>query len=80
MRVIRAFSWLCVSLLFLASVTFAAESDIAGLLNLLIEKGAVTKEDAAGFRADLAIKKQEEADLAAKKQEEKEKKKTSEVN
>ncbi|MBI4946617.1 MAG: hypothetical protein HY840_09470, partial [Bacteroidetes bacterium] len=38
----------------------AAETDVDRLLDLLVEKGVVTKDDAVGFRADLAVKKQEE--------------------
>jgi phosphate-selective porin len=40
--------------------SFAAESDVDKLLDLLVEKKVLTTEDAAGFRADLALKKQEE--------------------
>lgn len=36
-------------------------SDVDELLNLLTEKGVVRAEDAAAFRGDLAVKKQEEA-------------------
>lgn len=60
MRVIPVFGWLLVSLLILTPLSFAAESDVDRLLNLLTEKGVVSEEDAAGFRADLALKKQEE--------------------
>lgn len=75
MKIIRVFCWLFVSLLILTPISFAAVSETDLLLNLLIEKGVVTNEDAAVFRAELAIKKQEEADLAAKIQEQKEKEK-----
>jgi len=60
MRIIPVLSWLFVSILVLSALSLAAESDMDRLLYLLSEKGVVTKEEAAGFRADLAIKKQEE--------------------
>ena len=60
MRTFLALSWLVASFLALASMAFAAESDVDRLLDLLTEKGVISKEDAAAFRADLAIKKQEE--------------------
>jgi phosphate-selective porin OprO and OprP len=52
--------WLAVSFFVLSALSFAAETDVDRLLDLLVEKGVVTKDDAAGFRADLAVKKQEE--------------------
>ena len=52
--------WLLVTLSALSPASFAAESDTDRLLDLLVEKGVVTKEDAAGLRAELAVKKQEE--------------------
>lgn len=60
MRVFLVFSWLVVSLLVLAPISFAAESEVDKLLDLLVEKKVLTTEDAAGLRADLAVKKQEE--------------------
>ena len=60
MRIIPILSWLVVSLLVFTPLSFATESDVDRLLDLLVEKGVVTKDDAAGFRADLAVKKQEE--------------------
>lgn len=60
MRNFLIFSWLLVSLLILTPLSFAAESDVDRLLNLLVEKNVVTKDEAATFRADLAVKKQEE--------------------
>lgn len=45
--------------LFVLSSAFATESESDRLLDLLVEKGAVTKEEAAGLRAESAIKKQE---------------------
>lgn len=60
MKVVRFFSLLAFSLLFLTPVLQAAESDVDRLLDLLVEKKVVTAEDTALFKADLAIKKQEE--------------------
>ncbi|MBI4972309.1 MAG: hypothetical protein HZC16_00645, partial [Candidatus Omnitrophica bacterium] len=60
MRSILILSWLLVSILILAPLSYAAESDVDKLLDLLVEKKVLTTEDAAGFRADLAVKKQEE--------------------
>ncbi len=60
MRIFLIVTWLLVSLLVFSQILYAAESDVDRLLELLVEKGVVTKEDAAGFRADLAVKKQEE--------------------
>lgn len=47
-------------LLLFGRSSFAAESDVDRLLNLLVKKGVLTAEDAVGFRAELAEKKQEE--------------------
>lgn len=47
-------------LLVFVTVSLAAESDVDRLVELLIEKSVVNKEDATAFRADLAVKKQEE--------------------
>jgi len=60
MRIFLVSSWLVISLLVFAAISFAAESDTDRLLDLLVEKKVLTIEDAAGFRADLAVKKQEE--------------------
>ena len=56
----------CVTVLFLAAAqsVFAAESEVDMLLNMLTKKGVITVEDAATFRAEVAMKKQEE--VAAK--------------
>lgn len=56
----KKISWLLVSFLVITPVLWSAESDVDRLLDLLTDKNVVTKEDAAGFRADLAIKKQDE--------------------
>lgn len=55
-------SWLVVSIfvLVLASLSWSVESDVDKLLQLLIKKGVITEQDAAEFRADLAVSKQEE--------------------
>lgn len=60
MRAFLIFSWLLTSLIVITPLSFAAESDVDKLLDLLVEKKVLTSEDAAGFRADLAVKKQEE--------------------
>ncbi|MDI6783249.1 MAG: porin [bacterium] len=62
MRTIPAFRWRLLSLFFLvvSPVGWAGESEVDKLLDLLVEKGVVTKEESAGFRADLAVQKQEE--------------------
>lgn len=52
--------WLVFALVWGPAGAWAGESDVDRLLNLLVEKGIVKQEDAAAFRADLAIKKQEE--------------------
>lgn len=60
MKISMLFIWLLFSFLVSAPLSFAAETDVDRLLDLLVEKGVFTKDDAAGFRADLAVKKQEE--------------------
>jgi phosphate-selective porin len=60
MRFFSALGWLVAGLLVLAPVSFAAESDVDRLLGLLVEKKVLTQDDAVKFRADLAVKKQEE--------------------
>ncbi len=61
-RIFLIFSWMSVSLLVLTPLSFAAESDVDRLLDLLIEKKVLTTEEATAFRADLAVKKQEETE------------------
>jgi len=51
-------SWLAAGLL-LTGLAYAADKTEA-LLDLLVEKGIVTKDEAAGLRADLAVKEQDE--------------------
>lgn len=63
MRKFLAVSWLLVVLLIQAVAIFAAESGVDQLLDLLTQKGTVTTDEAAGLRADLAIKRQEENEL-----------------
>ncbi len=60
MKIFPLFGWLAAGILAFAQASYAAESDVDRLLNLLVEKKVVTEEDAAAFRADLAVKKQEE--------------------
>ncbi len=60
MKVFLIFSWLLVSFLILTSLSYAAESDVDKLLELLVKKKVITADDAAEFRVELAVKKQEE--------------------
>lgn len=60
MRSVPVAAWLITGLLVITNLSFAAESDVDRLLDLLVEKKVVTAEDAAAFKGDLAIKKQEE--------------------
>lgn len=54
------FGWLVISFIGQAPLSLAAESDVDRLLELLVEKRVLSREDATAFRADLAVKKQEE--------------------
>jgi len=58
-------SWVSVGLLITVPASFAAESDVDRLLDLLVAKKVLTQEDATTFRAELAIKKQEEKQPAS---------------
>ncbi len=60
MKNIRILSLLVFSFLILTRVSPAAESEADQLLNFLTERKVVTTVEAAGFRADLAVKKQSE--------------------
>jgi len=60
MRIFISLGWLLVSLLILIPISYAAESDVDRLLDLLVQEKVLTQEKAAAFRADLAVKKQEE--------------------
>lgn len=60
MKIFLISGWLVFSLLAVTISSFAVESDTDRLLNLLVEKNVISAEDAAAFRADLAVKKQEE--------------------
>lgn len=60
MRILAVFGWALVSLLIFVSVSDAAESEVDKLLELLVKKGVVTQGEATGFRAELAVKKQED--------------------
>ena len=58
MKKLLLISWLAAGLL-LTGLAYAADKTEA-LLDLLVEKGIVTKDEAAGLRADLAVKEQDE--------------------
>jgi hypothetical protein len=60
MKRILVVGLIAASLFVLGSVSWAAESDVDRLLELLVKKGVVTTQEAVEFRADLAVKKQEE--------------------
>lgn len=60
MRIFIISSWLLINFLGLARLSFAAESDVDRLLDLLVTKKVLSTEDAVTFKADLAVKKQEE--------------------
>lgn len=60
MRVFLATGWLIASLVFTTALSWAAESDVDRLLEFLIKEKVITQEKATEFRADLAIKKQDE--------------------
>lgn len=53
------FGWILVSF-FILPVSLATADSLDNLVDLLVQKGLVSAEEAAGFRADLAVKKQEE--------------------
>lgn len=65
MRVFLISGWLIASLFFTAALSWAAETDVDRLLSLLVEKKVLTPDDATAFRADLAVKKQEEKQPAS---------------
>ncbi len=60
MRKILVIGWLLAVQLASATLSFAAESDVDRLLEFLIKEKVLTQEKATEFRADLAVKKQEE--------------------
>lgn len=60
MRVFFIFGWLIASLFLTSALSWAAESDVDRLLEFLIKEKVITQEKATEFRADLAVKKQEE--------------------
>jgi len=60
MKFFLSFSWLMASLIFTAAPVRAVESDVDRLLELLVKEKVLTQEKATEFRADLAVKKQEE--------------------
>ncbi len=65
MRIILVVGWLLAAQLASATLAFAAESDVDRLLEFLIKEKVLTQEKATEFRADLAIKKQDEKQPAA---------------
>lgn len=62
MRIFLISSWLIASIFFAGAYTYvwAAESDVDKLLDLLVQEKVITQEKATAFRANLAVKKQEE--------------------
>lgn len=60
MKILAVFSLSLAAALITAPLANAAESDVDRLLDLLVKKGVVTQGEATGFRADLAVKKQED--------------------
>lgn len=60
MRIVPVAGWFLAAQLVLATLSFAAETDVDRLLEFLIKEKVITQEKATEFRADLAIKKQEE--------------------
>lgn len=60
MRSISVWSLSAAVFFIITSASWAVESDVDRLLQLLVKKGVVTEQEAAEFRADLAVKKQEE--------------------
>jgi hypothetical protein len=65
MRTFLVSSWLIAGIFFTGAFSWAAETDADRLLELLVEKKVLTREDASAFRADLAIKKQDEKQPAS---------------
>lgn len=61
MKILAVFSWVLAGALLAVPFADAAESDVDRLLDLLVKKGVVTQDEATTFRADLAVKKQEDA-------------------
>lgn len=60
MRVFLISGWLIASLFLTGAYSWAAETDVDRLLEFLIKEKVITQEKATEFRADLAVKKQEE--------------------
>jgi len=65
MRIFLVSGWLIASLFFAGALSWAAETDVDRLLEFLIKEKILTQEKATEFRADLAIKKQDEKQPAA---------------
>ncbi len=60
MRIFLVFSWLIISLLFLTTSSRTEATGVDNLLDLLQGKDLITPEEAAGLRADPAIKESEQ--------------------
>ena len=60
MKIVKVTGWLLAAQLVLVPLSFAIESDVDRLLELLVEKKVLTREDANAFRAEVAMQKQEE--------------------
>ncbi len=65
MRVLLVVGWLLAAQLASSTLAFAVETDVDRLLEFLIKEKVLTQEKATEFRADLAIKKQDEKQPAA---------------
>ncbi|MDD5465134.1 MAG: putative porin [Candidatus Omnitrophica bacterium] len=65
MRIVPVAGWFLAAQLVLATLSFAAETDVDRLLEFLIKERVITQEKATEFRADLAIKKQDEKQPSA---------------
>lgn len=60
MRISAVFGLVLVVLISFAHLASAAESEVDKLLELLVKKGVVTRDEATGFRAEIAVRKQED--------------------
>ena len=65
MRISLVFSWLIAGVFLTGALSWAAETDVDRLLEFLIKEKVITQEKATEFRADLAVKKQEEKQPAS---------------
>lgn len=60
MKRIAVFSLIVAGALFIAPYANAAESEVDRLLDLLVKEKVITQDKAVAFRADMAVKKQED--------------------